>query len=332
MIELVFFIILSGLAPFPAEASDGLWDDAEIPAPAAKKNEDIMELPVFLKEKVSVGDDYILLGDLFGGLDEKLENKPAAPSPALGKTAELDAGWLKTLAEKHKIPWKPQNRNVKVSVTRAAQKIGREELLQALAPALREWGMPDGAVVHLNKDRGGIFLPLDTEYEIAVKEAAYDPDTHAVTGVLEIVSGGKPVETAKLRGKAVVYLKRPVARRTLTAGLIITADDILLKPVREDSLRSNETLARIEDLIGKEVKRGVKAGSPVSPDDVRTQVMVTKGKTVTLSFTKGGIMLSAQGRALENGGLGDTVHIQNPQSKSVIQGVVTGSETVTVSP
>lgn len=71
---------------------------------------------------------------------------------------------------------------------------------------------------------------------------------------------------------------------------------------------------------------------PLPPDDVRTQVMVAKGKFVTIGFTKGGIMLSAQGKALENGGLGDTVRVQNMQSKSVVQGIVTGPETVTVSP
>ena len=58
--------------------------------------------------------------------------------------------------------------------------------------------------------------------------------------------------------------------------------------------------------------------------------MVAKGKLITLSFRKGGILLSAQGKALENGGLGDTVRVMNTQSKSVVQGTVTGPETVVV--
>ena len=58
--------------------------------------------------------------------------------------------------------------------------------------------------------------------------------------------------------------------------------------------------------------------------------MVTKGKTVTLSFVKGGSMLSAQGKSLENGGLGDTVRVLNTQSKSVVQGTVAGPETIVI--
>ena len=57
-----------------------------------------------------------------------------------------------------------------------------------------------------------------------------------------------------------------------------------------------------------------------------------KGKIITLNFTKGGIMLSAKGKALENGGLGDTVRVMNTQSKSVVQGTVTGPETVSIVP
>lgn len=43
-------------------------------------------------------------------------------------------------------------------------------------------------------------------------------------------------------------------------------------------------------------------------------------------------MLSAKGKALENGGLGDTVRVMNTQSKSVVQGTVTGPETVSIAP
>ena len=51
---------------------------------------------------------------------------------------------------------------------------------------------------------------------------------------------------------------------------------------------------------------------------------------ISENSSKGGIMLSAQGKALENGGLGDTVRVMNIQSKSVVQGTVTGPETVSI--
>ncbi len=42
--------------------------------------------------------------------------------------------------------------------------------------------------------------------------------------------------------------------------------------------------------------------------------------------------LTAQGRALEDGGAGDTVRVVNTQSNTVVQAVVTGANRVSVLP
>ena len=76
----------------------------------------------------------------------------------------------------------------------------------------------------------------------------------------------------------------------------------------------------------------MRAGNAIDSGDVQTQVMVAKGKIVTLTFSKGGIMLSTKGKALENGGLGDTVRVMNAQSKNIVEGTVTAPETVFVEP
>lgn len=330
--RVLFALLLSALPFCEAAAGDGLWDEEPVSKARPAEKTAVMELPVSLREKAVVDGEYILLGDLFGGLNEATETKAAAPAPALGRDVDLTADWLRKLAKRHGIRWEPENENVKITVRRAALEIGKDELIKAFADSLYEHGMPESALISLNKGRYGVFLPPEAAYEIKISDAVYAPDTYAVSGTAEIVSDGKTAGTVELKGKAVPYVKLPVARKTLTAGQVITESDLVLKSVREDSLRGNEALAKVEDLIGKEVKRGVRAGTPVGSDDVRTQVMVSKGKFVTLSFTKGGIMLTAQGKALENGGLGDTVRIQNMQSKSVVQGVVTGPETVTVSP
>ena len=43
-------------------------------------------------------------------------------------------------------------------------------------------------------------------------------------------------------------------------------------------------------------------------------------------------MLSTKGKALGNGGLGDTVRVMNAQSKNIVEGTVTAPETVFVEP
>ena len=52
--------------------------------------------------------------------------------------------------------------------------------------------------------------------------------------------------------------------------------------------------------------------------------MVTKGSTVTMTFEAPGLVLTASGRAMSEGGVGDTVTVQNPASYRQISAIVTG--------
>jgi flagella basal body P-ring formation protein FlgA len=59
-------------------------------------------------------------------------------------------------------------------------------------------------------------------------------------------------------------------------------------------------------------------------------VLVPRGGLVTLVLVTPAMSLTARGRALEAGGLGDTVRIANVDSQAVIAGVVTAAGEVTV--
>jgi flagella basal body P-ring formation protein FlgA len=56
--------------------------------------------------------------------------------------------------------------------------------------------------------------------------------------------------------------------------------------------------------------------------------VITKGQTVTMQFVVPGVELTAMGRAMSEGGIGDTVTIQNPASYRMISGIVTAPGTV----
>ena len=144
MTKRVFLALLLSVLPFyETAAGDGLWDEEPVSETKPAEVHDIMELPVSLKDKAVVDGDYILLGDLFGGLDEAAEGKAVAPSPALGKEVDLTADWLNRLARRHGIRWEAKNENVKITVRRAANEVGKDELLKAFADSLHAAGMPE---------------------------------------------------------------------------------------------------------------------------------------------------------------------------------------------
>ena len=57
-------------------------------------------------------------------------------------------------------------------------------------------------------------------------------------------------------------------------------------------------------------------------------MVVTRGQTVTMTFEAPGVELTAMGRAMSEGGIGDTVVVQNPASYRMVNAVVTGAGTV----
>jgi len=84
------------------------------------------------------------------------------------------------------------------------------------------------------------------------------------------------------------------------------------------------TATSSSDLVGLQSRRVLHAGESVRLDDVRKPTLVTKGSTVTMIFEVPGITLTAVGRAMSEGGVGDTVTVQNPASFRQISAIVTG--------
>jgi flagella basal body P-ring formation protein FlgA len=87
-------------------------------------------------------------------------------------------------------------------------------------------------------------------------------------------------------------------------------------------------IARGEVIVGLQTRRVLTTGQPFRSDDLRRPIVVMKGQTITMQFSAPGVELSAMGRAMSEGGIGDTVTIQNPASYRMISGIVVAPGTV----
>jgi len=114
-----------------------------------------------------------------------------------------------------------------------------------------------------------------------------------------------------------------VPAHDIMRGEVIGESDLTYAEVSTTALPSS-TVTRFEALTGMQTRRMLRAGQSIRPDDVRRPVVVTKGQTVTMSFSAPGVELAATGRAMSEGGVGDTVTIQNPASFRMISATVTG--------
>ncbi len=326
MLRLIFIAVLLILPANNAAGSD-LWETE-----TAEKYENLQALPVVLKQKAVVTGNYIRLGDLFSGLSSEADKKIVAPAPALGKEAALTAEWLKKLAEKNDIKWTPADTKASIVVRHDAHEIGAEEIKKILKKELQTYGLPENADVFIQSGSLPVLVPLKSSWQINPVQTEYNSFRRTFESKMDLIVNGEKKDPLSFVGKVQIFITVPVAKNDMKSGQIITREDIRMDNVVQESGRRQIDPVDIEDLIGKEVKRSIRAGQNITLKDVQKQVMVEKGKMITLSFTKGGIMLSAKGKALENGGLGDTVRVMNTKSKSVVQGTVTGPETVSITP
>jgi flagella basal body P-ring formation protein FlgA len=120
-----------------------------------------------------------------------------------------------------------------------------------------------------------------------------------------------------------------VPAHDIARGAVITEGDLTVKSV--PVLRMNDSLIRdASDAVGREAKRALRTGEILRGSDLKRPTLVAKGASVTMVFDMPGISLTAVGRALAEGGEGDSIAVLNPTSYRQVVAVITAPGTVRV--
>ena len=135
------------------------------------------------------------------------------------------------------------------------------------------------------------------------------------------------VQTVTVPAAADTGVRIVVPAHAIARGEILTDSDLTYASVPGSALMAGTVtnLAAVKDM---EARRMLHAGEALRADDVRHPIVVTRGQTVTMLFHAPGVELTAMGRAMGEGGVGDTVTVQNPSSFRMIGGVVSAPGTV----
>lgn len=120
-------------------------------------------------------------------------------------------------------------------------------------------------------------------------------------------------------GAATVRIVVPA--HDIVRGDVIGESDLTYATVDGNALMSGVP-TKMEEVKGMQARRMLAAGQPFRGDDLRRPIVITKGQTVTMQFSAPGVELTAMGRAMSEGGVGDTVTIQNPASFRMVAATV----------
>ncbi|GAB5352455.1 hypothetical protein TMRH483_01042 [Qipengyuania sp. 483] len=86
-----------------------------------------------------------------------------------------------------------------------------------------------------------------------------------------------------------------------------------------------------KEAAGLEAKRTLRSGSPIRASDLTEPRLVRRGQPVTIILRSGALSISATGRALADGALGDPVRVFSEATNQTLDGVVESSGRVRLS-
>jgi flagella basal body P-ring formation protein FlgA len=283
-----------------------------------------------LRPQVTVEDNLVRLGDLFDdlgiGADIAIANAPAP-----GRRITFDTATLMEIARAYRISWRPQSRFDRVVVERSGRIIQKQEIVAHLADALKADGMRRDSEIEIVGRSVEIAVPVDAPSTIEVRNLSFDRQSGRFTAAVIAGGGSAAAQRLTVSGKVHDTASVPVLRRAVSPGEVIRKDDVEMVRIREDRA-GRDIIADPQRLIGTTPRFRLRAHEPVRDSDTRPPVIVARNSTVTIMLRTGSLMLTAQGRASEDGAKGDTIRVVNLQSKKTIEAVVSGPDHVTIYP
>jgi len=118
-----------------------------------------------------------------------------------------------------------------------------------------------------------------------------------------------------------------VPTRTIRANAIISENDVILRPGAQSA-----GYVRVIDVVGQEARVVLYPGRAIGLDDIGPPAVVTRNQVVRVQFSANGLQITTEGRALERGGVGDTVRVMNLSSRATLFGQVQADGGIQVKP
>lgn len=136
-------------------------------------------------------------------------------------------------------------------------------------------------------------------------------------------TGQTQSEAAAADVQMAVFTTRP-----LRQGAVVEAADVELLPAIVPG--GPAAVAKLEDIVGQELKRSLPAGKPVQAENVQTPRLVQRGDEVTVRCLAAGVTITTSGKALDAGGQGDVVEVEMSDSRERLFARIVNFRTVAV--
>jgi len=284
-----------------------------------------------LRANVTVTSDVVRVGDLIDNAGSAAL-VPVYRSPDLGTTGALPVAQVLNVLRAKQVIGVMTGDIKEVQVTRLARTLANKDLEDAVASAIeRRFGLGEAANIAVTFDRGISEMRLDASNTGALQPVAtrYDARGGRFDVTFEINNDSTAAPTKlRLTGTAIETVEVAVLTRDIDRTDVLKSSDVAQE--RRPKAEVTGEAALRERAVGMQLRRPMRAGTPIRVADIVKPDFVQRDQNVTIIYQVPGLYLTTRGKAIESGAEGDTVSVLNLQSKRTLTGVVTGRGQITV--
>lgn len=207
--------------------------------------------------------------------------------------------------------------------------VGIDDVSDAVSKEFVEQGMGDNIELEFFGGQTAFSFENAEEAKIMVTDLNIGEEQNKFTATTEIFVDGKKAADTKLFGRYFEMVEVWLPVKDIDRDTVIKKEDLAKVKIRANRLR-DDSVTDINDLLGKQTVRKIKADRPIMQKDIRDEILITKNKVVTAIYTYKGLQITSKVEALEDGAKGQRIKLLNTKSQKEIIGKVLDKNTVEI--
>jgi flagellar basal body P-ring formation protein FlgA len=283
-----------------------------------------------LKPIITVEQDVVMLGDLVEGAG-KHAGVAVFGAPRPGTSGMISTARILSAAKETGLYDINTNGLSSVAVRRTGRLINADEISRAVSDALvKQHQIPTNAEIEFNAGQMEVTVETGATEPVQIRSLSYNGASGRFEAVYSVPgSRALEIEPARVVGSIADVVRVPVLTRAILKGDVVTSADFTLERRRRSDLGQDVT-GDTTKLVGNSARRALPKGLVLRESDVQRTEVVEKNANVIMFHQQPGIQLTMRGKAQQAGAIGDTITVQNINSKRMVEATITAPGTVTV--
>ncbi|MFZ4762743.1 MAG: flagellar basal body P-ring formation chaperone FlgA [Alphaproteobacteria bacterium] len=270
----------------------------------------------------------IQLSDLFP-LVNPTQDKIVAAAPLPGESQHFTADHMANIASSYGLT---ANNNEDITITRKSRPITMSEITDMALKKITDQLPLDGLKRQFIADVTPNNMATTIEASLSLNDVQYNTEQQRLSFRVDANEGlDKPRTIARISGKLVDMVKVPILLQGVGTGDIIQASSIGWQEIRRDRLPANAILDD-KKMVGMKARTYLRPNVALAAPEMMMPVAVKRGETVTMVLESDVMSITATGKAIQEGAVGDYIRAVNPMSNRVIEGEIIAPQTLRVYP